>query len=252
MLPGDDHLVIVPYMSELVVRHLLGTAEIENRELQDDFFARNVIVRFDGEIQHLAQVIDDLQRRVILADLVKERRIGTLHVCGVETADHQTHIVFAGGHGGVHHVDGATRDAQIDAMYFDDLAVHRHDIAVLSDIGKLSPVQHFGRLRSEHVAQRGVLAAGSRHEFDAARTQSGEHVPEAFGNPAMFVQQGAVHIGDHESDILRLVDGGPVGCAHKGPFLHCLRLSGKHHGRHGPPSFHAPESISSRRSDWWP
>lgn len=34
----------------------------------------------------------------------------------------------------------------------------------------------------------------------------------------MLIKQGAVHIGNHQANVLRDFDAGPIGCAHWSPF----------------------------------
>ena len=63
----------------------------------------------------------------------------------------------------------------------------------------------------EHGAQRGELAAGSRHELDTLGVQLVEQRPEVIGDVAVAVQQRAIHVRHDQADVARLVaDGGPI------------------------------------------
>ena len=91
-------------------------------------------------------------------------------------------------------------------MHVDDVVVGDHDVAVLRDIrhGAVDAVR-------EHGAQRGELAAGSRHELDTLGVQLVEQRPEAIGDVAVAVQQRAIHVRHDQADVVRLVaDGGPI------------------------------------------
>jgi len=70
-----------------------------------------------------------------------------------------------------------------------------HDRAVLGDEG------HPGRGPGEGVPQGGVLASARRDECDAPGGEALEEGPQTLGDPPFAVEQGAVHVGDDESDV---------------------------------------------------
>ena len=177
-------------MCELFVGESFGAVKVEDREFQNDFSVavRGVGGRFLREVEHFVQIVHDAQRRVVFADFIEERLVGTLHVCRFEATHHQSHVMLAGGSGVGDQVDDVTRDVQIDAMHFHDFVVERHHIAVFRDIGQFSPVENLRGFVGEHVAQRGVLASGRGHEFDATAFEPGEHGPESVGDSASFVK----------------------------------------------------------------
>ena len=70
-------------MCELFVGESFGAVKVEDREFQNDFgvAVRGVGGRFLREVEHFVQIVHDAQRRVVFADFIEERLVGTLHVC---------------------------------------------------------------------------------------------------------------------------------------------------------------------------
>ena len=194
---GYHHLMGAFHIAQQVRGHALRVAEIEDRQFEHGFVLG---------LQHLVQVVHDAQRLVVFGAFLDKRPVLPLDVRRVQTAYHESDVMRARRHRGVHQIDQRTRDVPAHPVHVDDVVVGDHDVAVLRDIrhGAVDAVR-------EHGSQRGELAAGSRHELDTLGVQLVEQRPEVIGDVAVAVQQRAIHVRHDQADVARLVaDGGPI------------------------------------------